>query len=79
MQVFNVCFTFLGNNLYGDELYQVLQAVRGSPERTAYILMDKLHPAPVQNIMVKRGAPPQVTDCVSELGVFAVYVRCVIT
>lgn len=73
------CFTCVGNNLYGDELYQVLQAVKRSPERMAYILMDKLHPAPVQNIMVNQNIPLEAADCVGELGVYGVYVRCVIS
>ncbi|XP_075882750.1 glutathione synthetase-like isoform X1 [Nelusetta ayraudi] len=64
-----------GNNLYGDELHRVLQALRSSPERMAYILMDKLRPSPVQNILLKRDFPLQVSDCVGELGVFGVFVR----
>lgn len=43
----------------------------------AYILMDKLRPSTVQNILLKRDFPLQVADCVSELGVFGVFVRCV--
>lgn len=43
----------------------------------AYILMDKLRPSTVQNILLKRDFPLQVTDCVSELGIFGVFVRCV--
>ena len=56
----------------------VLQEVKDSTERTAYILMDKIHPAPVQNVLLRRDAPLQISTCLSELGVFGTYVRCVI-
>ncbi|TNM86308.1 hypothetical protein fugu_006538 [Takifugu bimaculatus] len=64
-----------GNNLYGAELQQVLQEVKGSEERMAYILMDKIHPTPVQNILLKRDAPLKISTCLCELGVFGTYVR----
>uniref|UniRef100_A0A671UDV2 Glutathione synthetase n=1 Tax=Sparus aurata TaxID=8175 RepID=A0A671UDV2_SPAAU len=64
-----------GNNIYGSEICQVLQGVKESTERTAYILMDKIHPAPVQNCLLRRDAPLQISNCLSELGVFGVYVR----
>uniref|UniRef100_A0A674P7W6 Glutathione synthetase n=1 Tax=Takifugu rubripes TaxID=31033 RepID=A0A674P7W6_TAKRU len=63
-----------GNNLYGAELQQVLQEVKGSEERMAYILMDKIHPTPVQNILLKRDAPLKISTCLCELGVFGTYV-----
>lgn len=71
-------FIFLGNNLYGAELFQVLQSVKGSAERMAYILMDKIQPTPVQNILLRRDAPLKISNCLSELGVFGAYVRYVI-
>uniref|UniRef100_A0A8C4F0P4 Glutathione synthetase n=1 Tax=Dicentrarchus labrax TaxID=13489 RepID=A0A8C4F0P4_DICLA len=64
-----------GNNIYGSEICQVLQGVKGSTERMAYILMDKIHPAPVQNYLLRRDAPLQLNNCLSELGVFGTYVR----
>lgn len=65
----------LGNNLYGAELLQVLQEVKGSEERMAYILMDKIHPTPFQNILLRRDAPLKISTCLCELGVFGTYVR----
>lgn len=65
----------LGNNLYGAELLQVLQEVKGSEERMAYILMEKINPAPVQNILLRRDAPVIISTCLCELGVFGTYVR----
>ena len=71
--------TFLGNNIYGSEICDVLQGVKGSTERTAYILMDKIHPAPVQNYLLRRDAPLTISSCLSELGAFGTFVRCVTT
>ncbi|KAM9856326.1 glutathione synthetase [Aulostomus maculatus] len=64
-----------GNNIYGSEISQVLERVRGSTERTAYILMDKIQPVPVQNYLLRRDAPLHISSCLSELGAFGVYVR----
>ncbi|XP_068453819.1 glutathione synthetase-like [Clinocottus analis] len=64
-----------GNNFYGSEICRVLQGAKGSKERTAYILMDKIHPTPVQNYLLRRDAPLKVSNCLSELGVFGAYVR----
>lgn len=64
-----------GNNIYGSELRQVLQRLEESTERMSYILMDKIHPAPVQNYLLRRDGPVEICDCLSELGVFGVYVR----
>lgn len=64
-----------GNNIYGSEICRVLQGTKGSTERTAYILMDKIHPAPVQNYLLRQDAPLKISNCLSELGVFGAYVR----
>ncbi|XP_042265730.1 glutathione synthetase isoform X1 [Thunnus maccoyii] len=64
-----------GNNIYGSEICQVLEGVKESTERTAYILMDKIHPAPAQNYLLRQDAPLEITNCLSELGAFGVYVR----
>lgn len=64
-----------GNNIYGAEICQVLEGMKGSTERTAYILMDKINPAPVQNYLLRRDAPLKLSNCLSELGVFGAYVR----
>lgn len=64
-----------GNNLYGEELRQVLEKIRDSPERTSYILMDKIKPQPAMNYLLRAHSPLQVSACISELGIFGVYVR----
>lgn len=64
-----------GNNIYGSEICEVLEKLKNSSERTAYILMDKIQPVPVQNILLRPGAPLKVSSCLSELGAFGAYVR----
>ncbi|KAM6928719.1 glutathione synthetase [Lycodopsis pacificus] len=64
-----------GNNIYGSELCRVLQATKGTTDRAAYILMDKVRPAPGQNYLLRRDAPLKISNCLSELGVFGAYVR----
>ncbi|CAG5958732.1 unnamed protein product [Menidia menidia] len=64
-----------GNNIYGSEICQVLEGVKDSTERTAYILMDKINPVPVQNYLLRRDAPLRMSSCLSELGVFGAYVK----
>ncbi|KAI3357189.1 hypothetical protein L3Q82_015652 [Scortum barcoo] len=67
--------SYLGNNIYGSEICQVLEGVMESKERMAYILMDKIHPVPLQNYLLRRDTPLKISNCLSELGVFGAYVR----
>lgn len=64
-----------GNNIYGSEICEVLENLKNSTERMAYILMDKIQPMPVQNYLLRPGAPLRLNSCLSELGVFGAYVR----
>lgn len=68
-------FCLPGNNLYGEELREVLEKIKDSPERTSYILMDKIKPKPALNYLLRAHTPLQVSECISELGIFGVYVR----
>lgn len=64
-----------GNNIYGSEICTVLEGVTESTDRMAYILMDKIHPTPSQNYLLRRDTPLKISNCLSELGVFGAYVR----
>lgn len=68
-------FCLPGNNLYGEELREVLEKIKDSPERTSYILMDKIRPQPALNYLLRAHSPLKVSQCISELGIFGVYVR----
>ncbi|XP_048406553.1 glutathione synthetase [Stegostoma tigrinum] len=64
-----------GNNIFGEELRQLLGAIKDGPKRSAYILMDRIKPQTVKNYLLHPGAPLKLSDCVVELGVFGVYIR----
>lgn len=59
-----------GNNLYGEEMRDAL--LRMTPgERSAYVLMERIRPVVVKNVLVREGAFEE-TDIVSEFGVYGV-------
>ncbi|KAF4023579.1 hypothetical protein G4228_015252 [Cervus hanglu yarkandensis] len=64
-----------GNNLYGEEMVQSLERLKDSEERASYILMEKIEPEPFKNCLLRPGSPARVVQCISELGIFGVYVR----
>ncbi|XP_060930461.1 glutathione synthetase [Limanda limanda] len=64
-----------GNNIYGSEICKILEGMKEPTERTAYILMDKIHPTPSKNYLLIRDAPLQICNCLCELGAFGAYVR----
>ncbi|KAF6088073.1 glutathione synthetase [Phyllostomus discolor] len=64
-----------GNNLYGEEMTQALERLKDSDERASYILMEKIEPEPFGNCLLRPGSPVRVSQCISELGIFGVYVR----
>ncbi|XP_029470116.1 glutathione synthetase [Rhinatrema bivittatum] len=64
-----------GNNIYGDKIKMVLEKDGRSEKRSSYILMDKIHPQPVKNYLLKVGGGLHLTECISELGIFGVYIR----
>ena len=71
-----VNINFIGNNLFGDELYAKLSELKSSPEREAYILMDRINPPGLPSAMMKSDSE-QAVDVIleSETGIFGVFVR----
>ncbi|KAF5901535.1 glutathione synthetase, partial [Clarias magur] len=63
-----------GNNIYGEEICDVLERLKNSTERTAYILMDKIQARPTYNYLCRKGHPLTLKPCLSELGVFGTYI-----
>ncbi|XP_053552989.1 glutathione synthetase [Bombina bombina] len=64
-----------GNNIYGAEIKEILEKFKDRTERTSYILMDKITPQPVKSCLLKAGGQLKISECISELGIFGVYVR----
>jgi glutathione synthase len=61
-----------GNNFYGDDISTQLQKLSLN-ERNAYILMDLIRPPQFKNAMLREGKVI-VTDVVSELGIYGLWV-----
>ncbi|XP_021934218.1 glutathione synthetase-like isoform X2 [Zootermopsis nevadensis] len=65
-----------GNNVYGEKIREVLQSMTDSPERTAWILMERIVPPVQKGYIIRPGGPkvPQMVNLVSELGIFGVII-----
>ncbi|XP_063905796.1 glutathione synthetase-like isoform X2 [Zophobas morio] len=63
-----------GNNVYGLEVREAIKRMKDSEERTAWILMERIHPPLSRGYMVRPGGSkvPEMVDMVSELGIFGV-------
>ncbi|XP_035691731.1 glutathione synthetase-like [Branchiostoma floridae] len=62
-----------GNNIYGEDIKTILDELKNSEERTAYIIMDLICPAVVQNYFMRPGHRPKLLGSSCELGVFGVF------
>lgn len=67
-----------GNNFFGEGLRQKLEEIRGTFEREAFILMDRLHPPPQEGLILRK--KPQTLELkpelvTSELGIIGTYVK----
>ncbi|XP_033113842.1 glutathione synthetase-like isoform X2 [Anneissia japonica] len=64
-----------GNNLFGNEIFKKLTEFKDSPERTKYILMEKIVPVKVKGYLVKQLKPAVTLQELSyELGIFGAVV-----
>jgi len=63
-----------GNNIYGEEVKEALERMKGTSERAGYILMDIIQPPLIRNWVIRPGVKPFMDDTVSELGIFGVVI-----
>ena len=65
----------LGNNVFGKDIKDLLEKIGSTEERTAYTLMERIHPVPVKNYAIVAGAPNDIKlqNMVSEMGIFGVF------
>ena len=63
-----------GNNVWGEDICRLLTSLGDSVERNAYILMERIQPAPLDNYVIRPGQPLTLQTLVSELGIFGVVV-----
>ncbi|XP_069740418.1 glutathione synthetase isoform X2 [Narcine bancroftii] len=64
-----------GNNIFGEEIRQVLGGIKDGSKRSAYILMDRINPKAVKNYLLQSGTALKLSECIPELGMFGVYIR----
>ncbi|XP_028266023.1 glutathione synthetase-like [Parambassis ranga] len=64
-----------GNNIFGEDIVRVLQEVKRDQRRAAYILMDRIRPKTVPNILLEKGLPLTLASVCYEIGVHGAYVR----
>ncbi|XP_072762521.1 glutathione synthetase [Anoplolepis gracilipes] len=69
-----------GNNIYNEEIKTWLSSMRDSPNRTAWILMDRIYPPLQKNYLIRAVEEPSLKDdfdlseVISELGVYGVII-----
>lgn len=65
-----------GNNIYGKDVRDAILKMKDSRERTAWILMERINPPISTGYMIRPGEVdiPELTDFVSELGIFGVVI-----
>lgn len=61
-----------GNNVYGEEIRQKLQALGPTKEREGYILMDLIRPPVTTNYIVRPGDKVAAHSVIGEIGIFGV-------
>ncbi|XP_078688420.1 glutathione synthetase-like isoform X2 [Branchiostoma floridae x Branchiostoma belcheri] len=62
-----------GHNTYREDIRTILRKLKDSEERAAYIIMDLIRPAVVQNYFIKPGERPNLLGSSCELGIFGVF------
>ena len=67
-----------GNNTFGEAVRDELLKMKDSPERSSFILMKRVHPLVYRNYPISVDRPIELTEVVSELGIFGSLVAYVI-
>ncbi|XP_044747047.1 glutathione synthetase-like isoform X2 [Coccinella septempunctata] len=65
-----------GNNIYGADVRKAMLEMKNSKERTAWILMERIHPPISKSYIVRPGDGdlPDLVDVISELGIYGVVI-----
>ena len=59
-----------GNNTFGEAVRDELLKLKGSTERSSFVLMKRIHPVVFRNYPVAADHPVELREMVSELGVY---------
>lgn len=69
-----VVISFVGNNIYGQDIRHTLLGNRES--RSQYILMDRIRPEICKNYIVRQEITNiQTSDVIPELGIMGIFIR----
>ena len=63
-------YLFPGNNIFGDDIPQLLNKIEYNEERNGYVMMDRIKSLSSRNVVVKPLPPIVSMDVVGELGIF---------
>ncbi|CAG9762266.1 unnamed protein product [Ceutorhynchus assimilis] len=65
-----------GNNIYGTDIREAISKMKNTKERTAWILMERIMPPVSTGYIIRPGGSklPQLSEMVSELGIFGVVI-----
>ncbi|XP_045461190.1 glutathione synthetase-like isoform X2 [Harmonia axyridis] len=65
-----------GNNIYGMDVKKAMLEMKNSKERTAWILMERIHPPVSKSYIIRPGDKnlPILEDVISELGIYGVVI-----
>lgn len=65
-----------GNNVYGKDIKLLLVSMKDPRDRTAYILMNRLHPPVQMNYHIRPGSSTdlELKETCTELGIFGVVI-----
>ena len=71
-------FSQTGDKVFGDAIPKFLNGIALSPQRNAYILMERIQAVPYQSYMLSTHSPLKPDTFVAELGVFGFFLGYVL-
>lgn len=70
-----------GNNVYGADIRETMLGMKDTKERSAWILMERIHPPITSGYVIRKDSGkdvPDKIDLISELGIFGVVIGSVL-
>ena len=61
---------FLGENIFGDDIPQLLDIVENTEERNGYVMMDLIKTAVSRNVIIRPYKPIEKMEVVGEMGIY---------
>ena len=61
---------FLGENIFGDDIPQLLDIIENTEERNGYVMMDLIKTAVGRNVIIRPYKPIEKMEVVGEMGIY---------